>query len=141
MEEENNKTEEVVEVVISEPVPEEPKKEEVPAQKVDGRKNHDRLFKKGQSGNPKGKPKGVRHFSTLIKEAIKKVAEGDAEPADRLIVKQLVDKAKKGDLAAIDRIMDRVDGKAEQNINLDAEINIDDGLSQEEKEALLNLLK
>jgi len=99
------------------------------------------LFQKGQSGNPKGKPKGARHFSTLLKEAIIKVAEGDDMPADRIIVKQLVDKAKKGDLQAIDRVLDRVDGKAEQTINLDADIHTDDGLTKEEKEALLNLLK
>lgn len=91
--------------------------------------------------NPKGKPKGARHFSTLIKEAIQKVAEGDDQPADRLIVKQLVEKAKKGDLQAIDRVIDRVDGKAEQTINLDADIHTDDGLTKEEKEQLLNLLK
>jgi hypothetical protein len=98
-------------------------------------------LKKGTILNPKGKPKGSRHFSTLIKEAIQKVADGDDEPADRLIVKQLVDKAKKGDLSAIDRVIDRVDGKAEQTINLDADIHTDDGLTKEEKEALLNLLK
>jgi hypothetical protein len=98
-------------------------------------------FQPGVSGNPKGKPKGARHFSTLIREAIQKVAEGEDEPADRLIVKQLVDKAKKGDLSAIDRVIDRVDGKAEQTINLDAEIHTDDGFTKEEKEALLSLLK
>jgi len=91
--------------------------------------------------NPKGKPKGARHFSTLIREAIQKVAEGEDEPADRLIVKQLVERAKKGDLQAIDRVIDRVDGKAEQTINLDADIHTDDGLTPEQKEALLNLLK
>lgn len=98
------------------------------------------LFKPGQSGNPAGKPKGARHFSTLLKEAILKVAEGDDEPADRMIVRQLVDKAKKGDLSAIDRVIDRVDGKAEQNINLDADIHTDDGLTKEEKQAILSLL-
>lgn len=100
------------------------------------------LWKPGQSGNPAGKPKGARHFSTLIKEAIQKVAEGEDEPADRLIVKQLVDKAKNGDLQAIDRVLDRVDGKAEQTINLDADVTTNnDGLTLEEREALLNLLK
>lgn len=100
-----------------------------------------RGFQPGVSGNPKGKPKGARHFSTLIREAIKKVAEGDDEPADRLIVKQLVERAKKGDLAAIDRVIDRVDGKVEQNINLEADIYTDDGLTPEQKEQLLSLLK
>lgn len=105
--------------------------------------NKNTQFKPGSEwkGNAKGKPKGARHFSTLLKEAIIKVAEGDDMPADRMIVKQLVDKAKKGDLQAIDRVLDRVDGKAEQTINLDADIHTDDGLTKEEKEALLNLLK
>lgn len=100
--------------------------------------------KKGQiisgSGNPAGKPKGARHFSTLIREAIIKVAEGDAEPSDVLIVKQLVTKAKSGDLAAIDRVIDRVDGKAEQTINLDAEVHTDYQFSKEEQDKLLALL-
>ncbi len=91
--------------------------------------------------NPKGKPKGARHFSTLIREAIQKVAEGEDEPADRLIVKQLVERAKKGDLQAIDRVIDRVDGKAEQTINVDADVHTDDGLTSEQKEALLALIK
>jgi hypothetical protein len=99
------------------------------------------LWKPGQSGNPKGKKKGARHFTTLIREAITKVANGDDEPADRVIVAKLVEKAKQGDLAAIDRVIDRIDGKAEQNINLDADISIDDnGFSDEEKQALLSLL-
>lgn len=98
-------------------------------------------FMPGVSGNPAGKPKGARHFSTLIREAIIKVAEGDAEPTDILIVQQLVTKAKKGDLAAIDRVIDRVDGKAEQTINLDADIHTDYQFSKEEQDALLDLLK
>lgn len=100
-------------------------------------------FQKGHDPrrNLAGKPKGARHFSTLIREAIQKVADGDAEPTDILIVKQLAKKAKEGDLKAMDIVFDRVDGKAEQTINLDGELIVNDGLSQEEKEALLGLLK
>lgn len=101
----------------------------------------DTRFKPGVSGNPKGKPKGARHFSTLIKEAIQKVADGDAEPTDILIVRQLAKKAKEGDLKAMDIVFDRVDGKAEQTINLDGELTVNEGLTLEEKEALLGLLK
>lgn len=91
--------------------------------------------------NPKGKPKGARHFSTLIREAIQKVAEGDAEPTDILIVKQLAKKAKEGDLRAMDMVFERVDGKAEQTINLDGELAINEGLTVEDKEKLLSLIK
>ncbi len=101
----------------------------------------DHLWKPGQSGNPKGKPKGSRHFSTLIREAITKVATDTGTSDDVLIVQALVAKAKDGDLKAVDMVLDRVDGKAEQTINLDADVTVNDGLSDEEKKALLELLK
>lgn len=99
------------------------------------------LWKPGQSGNPKGRPKGSRHFSTLIREAITKVAEDTGTSDDKEIVRALVEKAKAGDLKAVDMVLDRVDGKAEQTINLDGEMTINEGLSPEDKEALLALLK
>lgn len=91
--------------------------------------------------NPKGKPKGARHFSTLIREAITKVANDTGTSDDKLIVKALIDKAKEGDLKAVDMVLDRVDGKAEQTINLDGEMTLNDGLSTEDKEKLLALIK
>lgn len=99
------------------------------------------LWKPGESGNPAGKKKGTRHFSTLIREAITKVATDTGTSDDKEIVRALVEKAKMGDLKAVDMVLDRVDGKAEQTINLDGEVTINDGLSLEEKEALLALLK
>lgn len=100
-------------------------------------------FKAGSEwkGNANGKPKGARHFSTLIKEAITKVATDTGTSDDKEIVKALVAKAKDGDLKAIDIVLDRVDGKSEQTINLDADVTVNDGLTDEQKEALLNLLK
>jgi len=99
------------------------------------------LWKPGESGNPAGKKKGTRHFSTLIREAITKVATDTGTSDDKEIVRALVEKAKLGDLKAVDMVLDRVDGKAEQTINLDADIHTDDGLTSEQKEQLLNLLK
>jgi len=100
-------------------------------------------FKAGSEwkGNANGKPKGARHFTTLFKEAVTKIAEGEAESDDILIVKKVIAKAKEGDLKAVDMILDRTDGKAEQIINLDADVTVNDGLTDEQKEALLNLLK
>lgn len=115
---------------------------DIPTENTDTKVLKPWQFQKGEDSkrNLAGKPKGARHFSTLIREAIKKVSEGDAEPADILIVKQLVEKAKKGDLSAIDRVIDRVDGKAEQTINLDGDMTIHEGLSKEDQKKLLNLL-
>ncbi len=58
-------------------------------------------FEKGQSGNPKGRPKGVRNKTTLAVEAL---LEGEAEA----ITRKAIEKAKEGDMAAIRLCLDRL---------------------------------
>lgn len=68
------------------------------------------LFQPGQSGNPEGMKKGTRHFSSLFREAVIKVAEGQKDSDAELIVKKVISKAKEGDLKAVDIIREEVDG-------------------------------
>lgn len=77
-----------------------------------------RPFPKGVSGNPKGKPKGARHMSTLLEKAIKRLDKEQHTPHDILIIRTLVQRAKRGDMDAIKLIFDRVDGKVTQDIDL-----------------------
>ena len=58
-------------------------------------------FKPGQSGNPKGRPKGSRNKTTLAVEAL---LDGEAEA----ITRKAVEKAKGGDMTAIRLCMDRL---------------------------------
>jgi len=58
-------------------------------------------FQPGQSGNPKGKPKGLRSRITQLAE---KLMEDDAEA----VVKAVVSAAKGGDMAAARIILDRI---------------------------------
>ena len=76
--------------------------------------NEEAQFKKGQSGNPKGRPK-----MPDIREALSKVLneEKDGNKALDVILKALRAKAMKGDVRAIQELFDRAYGKAKQSID------------------------
>ena len=58
-------------------------------------------FKKGQSGNPKGRPEGSRSKATLAAEVL---LDGEVENLTR----KAIDLAKGGDIAALRLCMDRI---------------------------------
>lgn len=60
-----------------------------------------KLFVKGQSGNPRGKPKGVRHATTQISYAL---MEGNLAE----VLATVIERAKSGDMAACRMIVDKV---------------------------------
>jgi hypothetical protein len=86
------------------------------AQKV-GRGNPPKhtQFRKGTTGNPKGRPKGSKNLSTYIMEAARDQVSARVGGRTRLISKlqatamQLATKAAGGDQAAIGRFLDWVD--------------------------------
>lgn len=59
------------------------------------------MFQKGQSGNPRGKPKGTRHKTTLLAE---KIFSGDIEE----ICRSVVTAAKNGDMRAAKIVIERI---------------------------------
>lgn len=58
-------------------------------------------FKKGKSGNPRGRPKGIRNKASILAE---KLFENDVEA----ICWQAIEQAKKGNIQAIKIILDRI---------------------------------
>jgi hypothetical protein len=77
-------------------------------------------FKKGQSGNPKGRPKMPN-----IKKALAKVLseEKDGMQAVEAVLKALRAKAVKGDVRAAQELFDRAYGKAKQIAEIDHTTN------------------
>lgn len=107
-------------------------------------RNPDGTLKKGVVLNPNGRPKGSEDFKTKFYKVIDKLAKQNNITADEVEEQLLLvgyKKAKDGDYNFYRDLHDRIYGKAPQTINVDADIHTDDGLSKEEKEALLNLLK
>ncbi len=102
-------------------------------------------FQKGQSGNPNGRQKGVRNYSTLIDLAMERIAinyvnqynethkdKFTLEDIDieQIILIQLINKARNGDIKAIQIFFDRLYGKPRvmpqdsSNLYYDSEANI-----------------
>ena len=77
-------------------------------------------FKPGQSGNPRGRPKGSLSLSTLLREAL---SENDGERAKR-IIDAMITCAEKGDIRHIKELLDRIDGKVADNLNVEGGVSI-----------------
>ena len=92
---------------------------------VDGRnKGKINRFEPGESGNPNGRPKGSRNIATILRELLElqdRDSGGDGEalsiPVKKLI-KLLSAKNEAIQLKAIQEAFDRLEGKAEENINI-----------------------
>lgn len=84
--------------------------------------NDDTKFKPGESGNPKGRPKGSRSRSTVVKqwlevqESAKNPITGVTESLEQqdIITLALLKKARQGDVQAFKELMDSAYGKQPQ---------------------------
>lgn len=72
-------------------------------------------FKKGQSGNPKGRPKKLPKLDELLADVLGE-EQGGIEAA-KAILMALRKKAVKGDVRAAEALLDRAYGKALQSID------------------------
>lgn len=111
--------------------------------KIDKRKSLPQLFKPGQSGNPADKKPGTKHFSTIFMDILKEEIDHDGKKVavDKIMSMAMTKKAMKGDVQAFNAVADRVDGKPQQKTEMDVELTLNEGLTKEEKEALLKLIE
>ena len=73
-------------------------------------------FKKGQSGNPNGRPKKLPALDLIMANVMGQ--EKDGITAAEAIIMKLREQAAKGDIKAAQLLLDRAYGKAKQNIDI-----------------------
>lgn len=91
-------------------------------------------FKKGQSGNPKGRPVGSKNRSTIVKKWLETVQKsknpisGELEDLSQedMITLAILKKARAGDVRAYKELMDSLYGSAKETIDLNTnDVGID----------------
>jgi len=71
-----------------------------------------------QNINREGRPMEPWTWRGLLMEAAEEVAEGSKEPRKKILARKLVEKAADGDVTALKEFGDRIDGKANQAVEL-----------------------
>ena len=74
-------------------------------------------WKPGESGNPNGRPPNENSLSNIWREELEKTDTDSGLSNKEIIATVLVRLAKEGNLVAIERVYDRVEGKPAQSID------------------------
>ena len=89
-------------------------------------------FKKGESGNPNGRPKKGQTITDLIRENLDKVDieldNGTFVTGKEALVDRLKELAIRGDMTAIKYIIDRMDGPVKQELSFSGDVTIVDDI-------------
>ena len=87
-------------------------------------------FKKGQSGNPKGRVKGSKNMSTRIREMLEceldyRDLEGNKKKTKikDILSEKILKMAMGGDIRAMKEVMDRAEGKVMDSIEINAHVD------------------
>lgn len=84
-----------------------------------GKKHNSNLWKKGQSGNPNGRPKGTVSVVSKIKSKLKKIPPGQKHSYLTMLVERIFKKAiQDGDEQMLKLIVQYVDGMPKQSTDL-----------------------
>ena len=89
-------------------------------------------WKKGESGNPLGRPKGSRNITSQLKEMLDLEIQGKdpvsgediIAPAATFINARMIKNALNGDQKAIREIYDRIEGRPKQKLDVTGDVKV-----------------
>ena len=83
-------------------------------------------WKKGESGNPKGRPKKEKLLEPLIRELLESKRRGDKEGRQwkMIVAEELLRQFTKGKPAAIKEVLNRIDGPVKQSVEIDGDLKV-----------------
>lgn len=84
-------------------------------------------FKKGETGNPNGRPKGQRNYATIYREALIKLGQDNGMEPDEIekeMVANAILLARKGNVAFYKDTMDRIHGQPVAKQETEVKMNV-----------------
>ncbi len=91
----------------------------------DSNKRHNRTtWKKGQSGNPSGRPKKPDCLMDCIRQELGKKVPGRDETWEQLIAKAWLTACLKGNVQAINSLTDRLYGKPKESLEIKQQLTV-----------------
>jgi len=86
-------------------------------EKTDGKQPKPWQFQPGQSGNPDGRPKGSRNFTSKVREALEQIAEGRDYTYEEAFIKAILKKSiVDQDTGMMRTVWEQLDGKPLQRM-------------------------
>jgi hypothetical protein len=79
-------------------------------------------FKKGETGNPSGRPKLTKLTEALREQLAETLPDAPEETIAESIARALIKEAKSGNVQAAREIADRTEGKPKQSIDVDLQV-------------------
>lgn len=107
-----------------------------------GAKAEEWKWKKGETGNPNGRPNGQRNYATLYREALIKLATINGKEPEELEVEMLsnaIARARSGDYKFYKDVIDRIFGTA--IIKTELTVEVDQESKEKSKKAVSEYLK
>lgn len=104
--------------------------------------NPDTYFKPGQSGNPNGRPRGTLNFHTHFIEAIKRIKDKNTGESitEVDVVYKYLQQALGGDRVLLDKLIDRLYGKALEKYDINADLTVNDPEKKQEIESAIDFV-